>query len=93
MPILLVCLPWIGAILGFVFGIAVKASFGLTMFLFFAGLTGGYFFSVGLRKPCPKCSSKSGRRWRFERVDGGPDRRYHDNELICRSCAAGWPRS
>lgn len=39
-----------------------------------------------LRPKCNHCQSRFGFRYKYSRVDGGPDRRYHNNYLICKSC-------
>lgn len=38
--------------------------------------------------PCPSCGARDRMRWRHQRVDGGPDRRYKDNRRLCGKC--GW---
>lgn len=39
---------------------------------------------------CGHCHSQLGHRYLFERIDGGPDRRYHANPLICKVCCSIW---
>lgn len=36
--------------------------------------------------PCQHCYSRNGYRWKYPRVDGGPDRRRVNNSLICKKC-------
>jgi hypothetical protein len=43
-----------------------------------------------IRPQCNSCGSRARPRWRYERVDGGPDRRYHQNSIHCSSCGASW---
>ncbi len=42
------------------------------------------------RPMCSHCRSQIGPRYRFGRIDGGADRRYHSNPLICSACSAVW---
>lgn len=41
-----------------------------------------------LREKCKSCGSRLGFKWRYARVDGGPDRRYGNNSMHCISCGA-----
>lgn len=45
-----------------------------------------YFLLLDNKPACPSCGSKSGSVFMHQRVDGGPDRRYHHNPLICAGC-------
>jgi hypothetical protein len=66
------------------------STFGIIFLLVLAFavlvVVAGSYFTV----PCGNCGSKAGRRFRYQRVDGGPDRRYHNNAVICRSCGKPW---
>ena len=63
----------------------------MTFFLFFL-LVG--FGGAGLiwffRPQCGYCESRVGHRYTHSRIDGGPDRRYHNNPLICINCGRKW---
>ena len=39
------------------------------------------------RRPiCTHCGKKTEPIYRHRKIDGGPDRRYHDNPLLCNKC-------
>ena len=37
---------------------------------------------------CPACASRGTLCYLHQRVDGGPDRRYNYNPVVCRKCGA-----
>lgn len=58
-----------------------------------AALVAVGFLVAGLAKwlsrpQCNSCRRRGGVRWLHQRVDGGPDRRYRDNERFCSHCNA-----
>jgi hypothetical protein len=70
------------ALLGWMY---VKHS-ELLWFLGFMGVVLALLFWINMPK-CKSCGSRSfGHTHR--RVDGGPDRRYHDNPIRCQRCGA-----
>ncbi len=73
------------AFLCVLFGTAV---FGLALFLsLVVGIIVGLGFLVYVFIPrCASCNSKAGFRYRYPRIDGGADRRYLDNPLLCVQC-------
>lgn len=66
-------------------------SFGAALGLALAAACGAYVLLYNMRERCPSCESRAGRRWLHRRVDGGPDRRFRDNEAVCTKCLASWP--
>ena len=36
--------------------------------------------------PCPGCKKRGTMKWDKERKDGGPDRRFKENEKRCTAC-------
>lgn len=66
-------------------------SFAAALTLAVLAAVGMFAFLYSNREPCPSCNSRAGRRWLHRRVDGGPDRRFRDNEAVCTQCLASWP--
>jgi hypothetical protein len=75
-------------------GVAFTIVFALIALFWAVGPSGlfviGIFVAAAgvawLSQPaCPKCSARRTTYWRHRRIDGGPDRRYHNN-LRCTKC-------
>jgi hypothetical protein len=73
--------------LGAAFFAIVIALFGWPVFFVITALV---TIPIGImwlfQSKCPKCGTRGTTQWLYRRVDGGPDRRYHNNRIICLKC-------
>lgn len=56
---------------------------GLFIIIFIGAVLGIAYLAM---PQCPKCQARGTRRHLHQRVDGGPDRRYHYNPEVCGKC-------
>lgn len=71
-------------------GVKFGVGLGAALLIFIAVVIVLCAIAWAVAEPCANCGSKAGSDYTHRRVDGGPDRRYHNNPIRCRSCGAHW---
>lgn len=58
-------------------------AFGMLLIIFLFAAWIVFYYSA---PECPNCKTRGTLRYLHQRIDGGPDRRYHNNPQICVKC-------